>query len=57
MINYTTTAIKEAIDPKDVEKVAEEAKKTIISNDAYAVIDYIDQLNKKLGQLSASLNR
>jgi len=57
MINYTTTALKEQIvaDKEVSQEVKdEEVKKTIISNDAFAVCDFIDQLIKKAEQLRIS---
>jgi hypothetical protein len=58
MMNYTTTAQKDKIvaDKEVSQEVKdEEAKKTIISNDAFAVCDFIEQLIKKAEHLR--LNR
>jgi len=57
MKDYTTLAIKEKIEAdKDISKEIkdEELKKTIISNDAFAVCDFIDQLIKKAEHLRIS---
>jgi len=49
MDNYTTTAIKTAV-LSDIKTTEEEKKaeedKSVISDDAYAVIDYLNKLSK-----------
>ena len=59
-LKYTTTAIKEEISlDKEVtqEEKDEESKKIEVSNDAYAVCDFIDKLNNKLDSLRISVLR
>jgi hypothetical protein len=61
MMNYTTTAQKDKIvaDKEVSQEVKdEETKKTIISDDAFAVCDFIEQLNKAINGLRiATLTR
>lgn len=57
MEKYTTTAIKEAINlDKDIKPEDKEAenKKVVISNEAFAICDFIEQLNKKIEHLRIS---
>jgi hypothetical protein len=57
MKNYTTLETKGKIDNnKDISKEIkeEENKKAIISNDAFAICDFIEQLNNKLESLRIS---
>jgi hypothetical protein len=57
MKDYTTTALKEQIlaDKEVSQEVKdEESKKTIISDDAFAVCDFLDQLIKKAEHLRIS---
>jgi hypothetical protein len=57
MKDYTTTALQEKIvaDKEVSQEIKdEEAKKTIISNDAFAVCDFIEQLIKKAEHLRIS---
>jgi hypothetical protein len=48
MESYTTAAIIQNIDPKDTTKIAIEQKKTIITDDAYAIADLLEKLAKQL---------
>ena len=57
MINYTTLAIKEKIEAdvtisKEVKD--EEKTKVVLSDDAFAVCDFLDQLIKKAEHLRIS---
>jgi hypothetical protein len=57
MKDYTTLATKEKIEAdKEISKEIkdEETKKTIISDDAFAICDFIDQLIKKAEHLRIS---
>lgn len=54
MEKYTTKELKEAISlSKEISQEDKDAelKKVEISNDAFAVIDYIEKLNKNLERL------
>lgn len=58
MEKYTTTSLKEAVNlDKDIpqEVKDEENKKTIITNEAYAVCDFIERLIKKVEHARVSL--
>lgn len=57
MEKYTTTAIKEAIiADKDatLEEKASEQKKVVLSDDAFAICDFIEQLNRRIEDLRKS---
>lgn len=54
---YTTLELKEAISlSKEIDEKTKDAEKdkTVISNEAYAVIDYLDTLTKKMEKLRMS---
>lgn len=55
MNNYTTSDKLSKIDVKDVEALKAEQAKTLISSDAYAITDLIEQLIQKIEHARVSL--
>lgn len=52
MINYTTSEKIAAIPLAEKEKLDKEKAKTVISNDAYAISEFIEKLTRAIGVLS-----
>ena len=54
-MNYTTADIISKIDPKETAALQDEQAKTLITNDAFAVVDMIKALIDKIEHARVSL--